>query len=173
MKAATDRQTAPRDPGNPGPEPGARPARRAERTRLPAPRSTLLLGPEATWFQVDGRPPISLRTHASLRRLLLALADMELSGSKELLSVNAAFEAGWPGERAKPTAAAARVYTAVHTLRTLGLRHIIVRRVTGYALEANVRLATDSAITELRPPPDGEAAPEAHAPAEEPVARTA
>ncbi|MDB4932591.1 MAG: Signal transduction response regulator, partial [Myxococcaceae bacterium] len=47
----------------------------------------------------------------------------------------------WPGERVLPEAGAERVYTAVRTLRTMGLRGLLVRRDGGYALDPAVPLA--------------------------------
>ena len=125
--------------------------------------SSIILGTRALWFQVGRRPPISLRKRGSLRRLLLALAELRQSDPAAELSVNAAFAAGWPGERAKPSAAAARVYTAVHTLRALGLRNLIVRRGPGYSLEADVHFAADDWPTSSLPREPTTEVPMAHA----------
>jgi hypothetical protein len=72
---------------------------------------------------------------------------MKLRTPGAVMNVNAAFEAGWPGERATPTAAAMRVYTAIHSLRRLGLRGLLVRRRRGYVLDIDVHIAkTESQI---------------------------
>ena len=41
--------------------------------------------------------------------------------------VTAIVEAGWPGERMRAAAGSTRVYTALSTLRRLGLRDVLVR----------------------------------------------
>ncbi|MBX3217032.1 MAG: hypothetical protein KF850_33675 [Labilithrix sp.] len=105
----------------------------------PAPR--LVIAANAEWFQIRGRAPVVLETRVPLRRLLLALGELRLHSPSAVLPVTAAFEAGWPGERASPTAAAMRVYTAVHSLRRLGLRGLLVRRRRGYVLDIDVELA--------------------------------
>jgi len=54
-------------------------------------------------------------------------------------------EAGWPGERIAPKAAADRVYAAVGALRKLGLGSVLVRLDGGYALSPEVPIALASA----------------------------
>jgi hypothetical protein len=106
----------------------------------PPPR--LVVAPTGDWFVIEGRSLVNLETRASLRKLLVALAALRLRDPEAELSVREAFAAGWPGDRAHPDAAAVRVYTAVHTLRALGLRRFLVRRSGGYALEIDVRIAS-------------------------------
>ncbi len=108
---------------------------------LPAPRLVIAAGAE--WFQVGDLPPVIIETRIPLRRLLLALGDMRLRNPGAVLPVTAAFEAGWPGERATAAAAAMRVYTAVHSLRRLGLRGLLVRRRRGYVLDVDVHIAAN------------------------------
>lgn len=103
--------------------------------------SRLVVAAGAEWFQVAEGSPVVLETRIPLRRLLLALAELKLHSPQAVLPVTAAFEAGWPGERATPTAAAMRVYTAVHSLRRLGLRGLLVRRRRGYVFDIDVRIA--------------------------------
>ncbi len=54
------------------------------------------------------------------------------------LSVEALIMAGWPGERILPKAGATRLYTALSTLRRLGLRRVLLRRRTGYLLDPSI-----------------------------------
>lgn len=104
-----------------------------------SPHLTIAAGAE--WFLIEGRPRVHLETRIPLRRLLLALGELKRTSPNGVLNVTAAFEAGWPGERATPTAAAMRVYTAVHSLRRLGLRGMLVRRRRGYFLDTTVTIA--------------------------------
>ena len=62
--------------------------------------------PKAWWVE----------TRIPLRRLLPRPGGWKMRNPNSVLPVTAAFEAGWPGERATPAAAAMRVYAAVHTL---------------------------------------------------------
>ena len=108
---------------------------------VPQPRLVIAAGAE--WFQIGGGAPVVIETRIPLRRLLLALGEMRLQNPGAVLPVTAAFEAGWPGERATPTAAAMRVYTAVHSLRRLGLRGLLVRKRRGYVLDVDVHIAAN------------------------------
>ena len=103
----------------------------------------LVIAATAEWFQVEGAPRVHIETRIPLRRLLQALGELRMRAPGAVLPVTAAFEAGWPGERATPAAAAMRVYTAVHSLRRLGLRGLLVRRRRGYVLDAAVDIAPD------------------------------
>ena len=80
----------------------------------------------------------------------MSLADLRISAPEAALSVTAAFEAGWPEDRVTAAAASMRVYTAVHSLRRLGLRGLLVRRNRGYLLEASVRIATEESVSTTR-----------------------
>jgi hypothetical protein len=111
-------------------------------------RCRLRVAAGAEWFKIGDSAPVLLETRLPLRRLLLALADLRANSPNAVLPVTAAFDAGWPGERASPTAAAMRVYTAVHSLRRLGLRGLLVRRRRGYVLDADVSIVKES----LMPP---------------------
>ena len=107
------------------------------------PRPRLVIAAGAEWFQVGANPAVVIETRIPLRRLLLALGRLKLDDPGAVLPVTAAFEAGWPGERATPTAAAMRVYTAVHSLRRLGLRGLLVRRRRGYVLDVDVHITAN------------------------------
>jgi hypothetical protein len=109
----------------------------------PAEGACLRIAAGAEWFQLGDQHRVVLETRIPLRRLLLALARMKASSPTSVLPVTAAFAAGWPGERATPTAAAMRVYTAVHSLRRLGLRGVLVRRRRGYVLDCDVEIAAN------------------------------
>jgi hypothetical protein len=101
----------------------------------------LVIAAGAEWFKLAGQSLVTLETRIPLRRLLLALGELKMRNPNGVLPVTAAFEAGWPGERATPAAAAMRVYTAVHTLRRMGLKGLLVRRRRGYVLDIDVRIA--------------------------------
>lgn len=106
-------------------------------TAAPAPRQAapLEVGPEATWFRVPGAPPVDLRKRRAPRLILRALFEHRLAAPGAGLSVEALCAAGWPGDRALPHAAAARLYVAIRTLRTLGLAGVLRRQDDGYLLD--------------------------------------
>jgi hypothetical protein len=68
----------------------------------------------------------------------LCLADHREAAPDDPLRVEALIAAGWPGERILPKAGATRVYTALSTLRRLGLRGALLRRSGGYLLDPSL-----------------------------------
>jgi tetratricopeptide (TPR) repeat protein len=105
------------------------------------PRRTLRLGDDAAWFAIDDGPRVDLARRRPLRRVLVALVERHREPDRPALSVDALIRAGWPDERLVPSAGAARLYTAVATLRRMGLDGVIERRGEGYALAADVEVA--------------------------------
>ena len=107
-------------------------ARRAESTQ---PRR-LVLSHDARWFQVDARPPVSLIRRTALRRLLAVVLERRAGG--QAATVEDMVRAGWPRETLTGPQGATRVYTAVRTLRRMGLENILVTTDRGYELAAEV-----------------------------------
>ncbi len=77
----------------------------------------------------------SLAKHRTLGRIMLALVEKRLSAPGDALPWQAVFEAGWPQDRAHSEAARNRVKVAVSTLRSLGLRDLVLHDGTGYLLD--------------------------------------
>jgi predicted ATPase/tetratricopeptide (TPR) repeat protein len=119
-------------------------ARRSEAAPGPVPEEErsggIAVGPGARWFRVGSGEPVDLGDRRTHRRILQALADARLAAPGVGLSVERLFAFGWPGERALPTAAAARVYMAIGLLRKLGLGEVLKRRADGYLLDPGVAL---------------------------------
>ena len=86
------------------------------------------------WFQTPGKEPVDLRTRGALRRILSALVAL---APGEGLDTNRVFEAGWPDQRVSPQAAVNRVYSAIASLRRLGLEDVLQRHDDGYRLRAD------------------------------------
>ncbi len=91
--------------------------------------------------------------------MLGRLVRERLEAPGQVTAVDALFEAGWPGERAMPDAAAARVYVAVHTLRKQGLAPYLLRHEGGYLLDPALAvvteegpLALDRSLSSVPPP---------------------
>lgn len=108
----------------------------------PAPaREALVVGPGGVWF----RPPrakssVHLHRRKALQHLVHHLAEHRLQAPGEALSIPRLVERGWPGERVLPEAGTERVYTAIATLRRLGLRKLLLQRDDGYLLDPEVTL---------------------------------
>jgi hypothetical protein len=95
----------------------------------------LVIGLDARWFRVEGREPVSLFKGRAARLILARLARLRLSSPGAALPLEALFEAGWPGERIAPKAAANRVYVTLSKLKSLGLRGLIQSRDDGFLID--------------------------------------
>lgn len=103
------------------------------------------LGREAWLFDFEhaelrppGLPAIELKKRPQLLRIVRALVEARLSGPGLALTQEQLLEAGWPGERMQPAAAANRVKVALSTLRSAGLRDLLLRAESGHLLDPNV-----------------------------------
>lgn len=95
----------------------------------------LRIGRGAYWFEVEGIGRVELATRAPLRRVLAFMAERRATTPGLPASTHELAAAGWPGERMQAEAAQDRVYTAVGTLRKLGLGGVLARRDGGYVLD--------------------------------------
>jgi len=105
-------------------------------------RNALLVAHDGSSFRPPRGAIVDLSKKLSAKRLLAALAEARVSSPGRALSTAALFAAGWPGERAKESSAANRVYVALAGLRTLGLRGVIQSVDDGYRLDPSVTLLT-------------------------------
>ncbi|WP_437710650.1 tetratricopeptide repeat protein [Sorangium sp. So ce448] len=108
---------------------GGLPEARAEGER------ELLLTEGARFVRPPGGGWHDLRERHAARRLLHALAEQQRSAPGRGLSLAALKEAGWPGERILPDAAANRIYVAMNQLRKLGMKPWLRRDADGYSLD--------------------------------------
>jgi hypothetical protein len=109
-------------------------------------RDALLVGAEGLWFRAPrARAPVHLHRRKSLQRVLQHLADHRERHPGEAVPIARLVEGGWPGERVLREAGTERVYTAVATLRRLGLRRLLLRKDDGYLLDPEVDLVRTSA----------------------------
>jgi len=94
----------------------------------------LLVAEDGTWFQTPaGRVDVARR--GAVRRILVALSSARVESGARALTVDELFEIGWPGERIPYESQVRRVYTAIWTLRTLGLDGLLLTRDEGYLLD--------------------------------------
>lgn len=103
----------------------------------------LAIGPDVRWFVVRGAR-VELGARAAPRRILAVLVEQRLRAPGVGLPQEAVFAAGWPGQKADFEAARARVYTAIRTLRRLGLEDVLLRQDDGYLLDPRLRLDVSS-----------------------------
>jgi predicted ATPase len=94
----------------------------------------LTIGEDARWFRVGSGETVDLSKRRAPRLILLRLAEARAKTPGRGVSLDDVIAAGWPGERIQAEAAAARAYTAIKTLRELGLGDLLVRRDDGYLL---------------------------------------
>ena len=106
-----------------------------------APVDALVVCAHGRWFRGPRGEVVSVARWRPLQRLLERLAERREIAPGEPLSVEALVAAGWPGERMLPKAGATRVYTAIASLRRLGLRDMLVRDERGYLLRTDVAIA--------------------------------
>jgi predicted ATPase len=106
-----------------------------------APADALVVCARGRWFRIPYGEVVSVARWRPLQRLLERLAERREIAPGEPLSVEALVAAGWPGERMLPKAGATRVYTAVASLRRLGLRDVLLRDERGYLLRTDVAIA--------------------------------
>ena len=103
-------------------------------------RVSLVVEPEGLWFQLPDGPVVSVERWRPLQRLLARLAHERQQRPGHPLTVDTLILAGWPGERMLPRAGATRVYTAIASLRRLGLRDVLLSVEHGYLLAPGVPL---------------------------------
>jgi hypothetical protein len=109
---------------------------------VPVPPEGLMVADDGTWFQTpSGRVDVARR--GAVKRILVGLADARMQSAGKALGVDELFEIGWPGEKIPYESQVRRVYTAIWTLRTLGLDGLLLTRDEGYLLDPKraVRLA--------------------------------
>ena len=95
--------------------------------------AAITLGPDCTWFEVAGER-VDLSRRVSLRGILRELVVHHERRQDTTLTWEQLFEAGWPGQKIQPEAALKRVYTAVWTLRKMGLGRVLRTQDDGYRL---------------------------------------
>jgi predicted ATPase len=101
----------------------------------------LLVGKGSAWFRAPGGEVVALDRRKSLRLLLDRLVEARLAAPGAVLPAAALVAAGWPGEDVAPEAGASRVYTALSTLRKMGLRGLIQSVDDGYRLDPDMPVA--------------------------------
>jgi predicted ATPase len=106
----------------------------------------LRVGRNCAWFEARGRPRAELARRGSLKRILAALVEAHRTRPDCALGRDALLAHGWPGERLLPEAAGTRLRVAIATLRSLGLRDVLLTREDGYLLDPRVEIRAEGPI---------------------------
>jgi predicted ATPase len=109
-----------------------------EGVRSKAPNVTV--SRDGAWFTIEGEPQKHVANLRAPSRLLAALVASRERSPGTAMAINALFRAGWPGERIQQSSAANRVRVALATLRSLGLRDVLLHNGDGYLLEPRVEI---------------------------------
>ncbi len=100
----------------------------------------LLLGADSEWFSVAGAPRVDLSRRPLLRRLLSALAAQYERSPDTVVEPQALIREAWPKEHYNPEIHVNRLHVALSSLRTLGLREVVIRSERGYRLQPGTEL---------------------------------
>lgn len=86
---------------------------------------------------------MDLRHRVPLRRITACLLRRHRMSPGTPVNASELVAAGWPGERLLPCAATNRLYVALATLRSLGLRGCLRRGRGGWLLDPELRVTSD------------------------------
>jgi hypothetical protein len=100
----------------------------------------LVIAAHGRYFRAPTCEPVDLSRRRALRNILAALANQREESPGKALQLHELMGAGWPGERLLVDSGAARVYTAIATLRRMGLKPYLLRRDDGYLLNPSVAM---------------------------------
>lgn len=101
----------------------------------PGPDRVLVVDPQGQWFERAGQARVVLTRRRTLCLLLRALAEARVAACGTALAVHDLFAAGWPDQRVQHQAATFRVYSALASLRRLGLEEVLINQYGGYLLD--------------------------------------
>jgi hypothetical protein len=101
-------------------------------------------------LRLPGGSVVDLRHRVPLRRIVSALVRHLRAAPGTPVNARELVAAGWPGERLLPCAATNRLYVALATLRSLGMRGCLRRGRGGWLLDPALRLVSGDARV-LRP----------------------
>ncbi len=106
---------------------------------LPDQKVELRVRRDAGRFVLADGEVVSIERRAAMKRIFKALLTQHTDSSGGSgLSLEALFEAGWPGEKALPESREARVYNTISRLRKLGLTDVVVHNGDGYTCRADL-----------------------------------
>ena len=103
--------------------------------------SLLQVTQDGRWFRLPDGSVGDLSRRVALHRILAALIEARIAiPTPASLTVDELVVRGWPGQRLLPDAGRDRVYSAIRTLRRMGLEDWVVRDDRGYMLRRGATL---------------------------------
>jgi hypothetical protein len=90
-----------------------------------------------------------LRSRRNVPRRLKVLVEQRLARPGVPIARDDLFAAAWPAERCTPASAANRLYFAIASVRSLGLRPWLLHLESGYLLDPEVPLELETPRTLL------------------------
>ena len=112
----------------------------ADQTLGPASTVTLSVSRDGRRFVPPNADEVDFSRRGPLRKIIVALASAREQSPGQGLSPDDVLEAGWPGDVVTPDAGAARVYSAIRTLRTHGLEDVLLTQDDGYLIDPEVAI---------------------------------
>jgi tetratricopeptide (TPR) repeat protein len=110
--------------------------------RLFGSASTTIVAADGTWFDAGGAR-VALGRRKSLIAMLARLASARVTTPGQSVSLEALFDAGWPGERIPEASARRRVYVGIDSLRALRLGPALLQKDRGYLLDPAVQILNE------------------------------
>lgn len=107
---------------------------------------TLRIARDGCGFRAPDGTLADVGRRVAARRLLQRLAAERERCPGRALSPDVLFEAGWPGDKSRRTAARNRVHVTLAALRQLGLREVLLRQGPGYLLDPAVPIEVVEAL---------------------------
>ncbi len=98
--------------------------------------SALVVGPQRTEFRI-GEQIVDLDSRGAYRNIFQLLVGRRLAGVSQT-DIEDILSAGWPDEIIESDAAKNRIHVALSALRRLGLRSVLVKSGSGYALDPSI-----------------------------------
>ena len=99
------------------------------------PTSAIRIHARGEWFELPGQSRVELTGRGTLCRLLAALLCARSEDANRRLTARDLAAAGWPEDDPSARAVINRVYVAMSTLRSLGLREALDRTPQGYRFD--------------------------------------
>ncbi|MCE9572172.1 MAG: hypothetical protein K8W52_03360, partial [Deltaproteobacteria bacterium] len=110
---------------------------------LGAPAPGLRVARDGAWIEKDGER-VALTWRPTLAGILAALAEACATAPGVELATRALVRAGWPDERMRDGSAQNRVYTAIWSLRRMGLGDRLRRTPGGYLLDPTIAIVAEA-----------------------------
>jgi predicted ATPase len=103
-----------------------------------SPSTGLAVARDATAFRLPDGEHVDLSSRQALSLILAEMAHRRDADNHQGISVDELSSVGWPDEKITESAGSSRVYTAIRTLRTLGLDDILLTGRDGYMLDPDL-----------------------------------